>query len=261
MNSARRHLSYANVISTICLFIVLGGGAYAAAKLPAKSVGTAQLKAGAVTGAKIKNGTITGAKVDSTTLGPVQAAASANHATNADHASSADRATTTDSATRALSADKATIAGKADLAANAELLGGSPASSFVSNSQVGYIDRTFSGCTLTVFCVSDVLTIAGVTVRAICEYNGGLATMALRVIGAARTGYGFTTNTNEARRGQFEGDGNVIATVSTGTELGATGTIVARTPARIISLSFDASSRLPAAGTASCVVFATALAI
>ena len=261
MKSARRHLSYANVISTICLFVVLGGGAYAAARLPAKSVGTAQLKAGAVTGAKIKNGTITGAKVDSSTLGPVPTAASADRATNADHASSADRATNADSATRALSADKAAFATKADLATNAETLGGSPASSFVSNGQVGYIDRTFSGCTLSVFCVADVLTIAGVTVRATCEYNGGLGAMILRVIGATRTGYGFTTGTNEARRGQFEGDGNVIATVSTGTELGATGTIVARTPARIITLSFDASSRLPVPGTASCVVFATALAV
>jgi hypothetical protein len=85
--------------------------------------------------------------------------------------------------------------------------------------------------------------------------------MILRVIGAARTGYGFTTNTNEARRGQFEGDGNVIPTASAGTEAGATGTIVVRTPARIITLSFDASSRLPAPGTASCAVFATALAV
>lgn len=261
MKSARRHLSYANVISTICLFILLGGSAYAAARLPAKSVGTAQLKAGAVTGAKIKDGTITGAKVDSRTLGPVPAAASADHATNADHATSAERATSADNATRALNADKAAFASKADLATNAELLGGSPASSFVGGNQVGYIDRTFSGCTLSVFCVDDVLTIAGVTVRATCEYNGGLGAMILRVIGATRTGYGFTTNTNEARRGQFEGDGNVIATVSTGTELGATGTIVARTPARIITLSFDASSRLPAPGTASCVVFATALAV
>lgn len=258
MKSARRHLSYANVISTICLFILLGGSAYAAVRLPAKSVGTAQLRAGAVTGAKIKDGTITGAKVDSRTLGPVPAATSADHATNA---TNADHATNAENATRALSADKAALASKADLATNAELLGGSPASSFVSNGQVGYIDRAFSGCTLSVFCVDDVLTIAGVTVRATCEYNGGLGAMILRVIGAARTGYGFTTGTNEARRGQFEGDGNVIATVSTGTELGATGTIVARTPARIITLSFDASSRLPAPGTASCVVFATALAV
>jgi hypothetical protein len=261
MQSARRYFSYANVISTICLFVLLGGGAYAAARLPAKSVGTAQLKAGAVTGVKIKDGTITGAKVDSRTLGPVPAATRADSATSADHASSADRATSADSATKALSADKAAFASKADLATNAELLGGSPASSFVGSGQVGYIDRTFSGCTLSVFCVSDVLTIAGVTVRATCEYNGGLGTMFLRVIGAARTGYGFTTNANEARRGQFEGDGNVIATVSTGTEVGATGTIVARTPARIITLSFDASSRIPTPGNVSCVVFATALAV
>jgi len=261
MKSARRHLSYANVISTICLFVLLGGGAYAAARLPAKSVGTAQLKAGAVTGAKIKDGTITGAKVNSGTLGPVPSALNADHATSATSADRARTATNADRATSALSADNAVSAAKADLATNAEMLGGSPASSFVSNGQVGYIDRTFSGCTLSVFCVADVLTIAGVTVRATCEYNGGLGAMILRVIGATRTGYGFTTNANEARRGQFEGDGNVIATVSTGTELGATGTIVARTPARVITLSFDASSRLPAPGTASCAVFATALAV
>ncbi len=261
MKSVRRHLSYANVISTICLFVLLGGGAYAAARLPAKSVGTAQLKAGAVTGAKIKDGTITGAKVNSTTLGPVPTAANADHSTSAGHASTADQATSADSATRAQNADKAAFATKADLAVNAELLGGSPASSFVSNGQIGYIDRTFSGCTLFVSCVDDVLTIAGVTVRATCEYNGGINAMVLRVIGAARTGYGFTTNTNEARRGQFEGDGNVIAAVSTGTEVGATGTIVARTPARIISLSFDASSQIPTPGSGSCAVFATALAV
>lgn len=249
MKSACRHLSYANVISTVCLFVLLGGGAYAATRLPAKSVGTAQLKAGAVTGAKIKDGTITGAKVDSRTLGPVPTALSADTATRA---TSAERAT---------SADKAAFATKADLAANADLLGGSPASSFVSNSQVGYIDRTFSGCTLSVTCISDVLTIAGVTVRATCEYNGGLGGMILRVIGAARTGYGFVTNGTEARRGQFEGDGNITATISTGTEVGATGTIVARTPARIVTLNFDASSRLPTAGSASCAVFATALAV
>jgi hypothetical protein len=255
MKSARRHLSYANVISTICLFVLLGGGAYAATRLPAKSVGTAQLKAGAVTGAKIKDGTITGAKVDSRTLGPVPKALNADRAASAASADNAERATS------ALSADKATIATKANLAANADLLGGNPAGSFVSNSQVGYIDRTFSGCTLSVSCVSDVLTIAGITVRATCEYNAGISAMILRVIGAARTGYAYVTNGTEARRGQFENDGNVIPTASTGTEVGATGTIVARTPARIITLSFDASSQIPTPGTGSCAVFATALAV
>lgn len=254
MQSARRHLSYANVISTICLFVLLGGGAYAAARLPAKSVGTAQLKAGAVTGAKIKDGTITGAKVDSRTLGPVPTALSADRAASATSAAFA---------TKAAAAAKADLATKADLAANSEMLGGSTASSFVSSSQLGYIDRNFSGCSLSVSCVADVLTIAGVTVRATCEYNAGLSAMILRVIGASRTGYAYATNGTEARRGQFEGDGNVIATVSSGSEVGATGTIVARTPARIVTLSFDASSLKPGAapGTGACAVFATALAV
>jgi hypothetical protein len=45
-----------------------------------------------------------------------------------------------------------------------------------------------------------------------CEYSGGISAMILRVIGAARTGYSYVTNGTEARRGQFEGDGNVIPT-------------------------------------------------
>ena len=58
MHRLRPHLTYANVVSTLCLFILLGGVGYAAATLPANSVGTKQLKRSAVTSAKIKNGTI-----------------------------------------------------------------------------------------------------------------------------------------------------------------------------------------------------------
>jgi hypothetical protein len=47
------HLSYANVVSTLAVFIVLGGGAYAATTLPARSVGKQQLRKGAVTRAKL----------------------------------------------------------------------------------------------------------------------------------------------------------------------------------------------------------------
>ncbi len=50
----RAHLTYANVVATLCLFLVLGGGAaFAATQLPRNSVGTGQLKAGAVTAGKI----------------------------------------------------------------------------------------------------------------------------------------------------------------------------------------------------------------
>jgi hypothetical protein len=52
------HLSYANVVSTFCLFVVLGGTAYAATTLPNNSVGSAQLKANAVTSEKVKDGAL-----------------------------------------------------------------------------------------------------------------------------------------------------------------------------------------------------------
>ncbi|HEY6730469.1 MAG TPA: collagen-like protein [Solirubrobacterales bacterium] len=49
----RSKLTYSNVVSTLCLFIVLGGVAYAADQLAPNSVGTKQLKNGAVTLKKI----------------------------------------------------------------------------------------------------------------------------------------------------------------------------------------------------------------
>lgn len=48
-------LSYANVVSSFCLFVLLGGGAYAATRLPRNSVGGAQLKRNAVSSTKVKN--------------------------------------------------------------------------------------------------------------------------------------------------------------------------------------------------------------
>jgi hypothetical protein len=49
----RRHLTYANVISTIALFIVLGGGAYAAVTITGR-----QIKNNSVTSADIRNRTL-----------------------------------------------------------------------------------------------------------------------------------------------------------------------------------------------------------
>ena len=50
----RPSLTYADVVATLCLFLLLSGGvALAATQLPKKSVGTAQLKPEAVTPAKL----------------------------------------------------------------------------------------------------------------------------------------------------------------------------------------------------------------
>jgi hypothetical protein len=99
----RGNLSYANVISTLCLFLLVGGGtAFAASHLGKNSVGTKQLKknavtavklkknavtsakiaSGAVTGAKVASGSITGANINASTLGTVpNATNAANSAT------------------------------------------------------------------------------------------------------------------------------------------------------------------------------------
>jgi hypothetical protein len=96
----RGKLTYSNVISTLCLFLLLGGGtAFAASHLGKNSVGSKQLKKNSVTAAKIKknaittaaikNGSVTGAKVNTASLGTVPSASSAATAGNANTAASA----------------------------------------------------------------------------------------------------------------------------------------------------------------------------
>jgi hypothetical protein len=58
MNPFRPHLTYANVVATLALFLALGGGAYAATQLPNNSVGTNQLKKNAVISQKVKDGSL-----------------------------------------------------------------------------------------------------------------------------------------------------------------------------------------------------------
>jgi hypothetical protein len=60
MSSIRRHLTYANVMATAAVFLALGGGAFAALRLPAHSVGNKQLKTNAVTGSKVRDHSLTG---------------------------------------------------------------------------------------------------------------------------------------------------------------------------------------------------------
>jgi hypothetical protein len=126
MEKWRPRLTYANVIATLALFIALGGGAYAAAKLPNNSVGTKQLKKGAVTGQKVAANTLTGTNINSSTLGTVPSAA---HADNAAHATTA---TSADSAAHADHAATATNAESASSATNAGQLGGIPAAGYQS---------------------------------------------------------------------------------------------------------------------------------
>jgi hypothetical protein len=65
----RDRLTYANVVSTLALFLVLAGGAAYAARVAKKSVGAPQLKANAVTTAKIKANAVTNRKIKANAVG------------------------------------------------------------------------------------------------------------------------------------------------------------------------------------------------
>lgn len=59
MGAVRRHLTYANVIATLALFLALSGGVVWAAD----KIGTSRLKAGAVTAGKIKRNAVIASKI------------------------------------------------------------------------------------------------------------------------------------------------------------------------------------------------------
>jgi hypothetical protein len=143
-----KRLTYANVMSSIAVFLVLGGATALAAGLAKNSVGskqikknavtTAKIKNGAVTTSKIKNGAITGAQVNASTLGTVP---------NATHAGSADTAK---------NADNANHAGSADNANNANAVGGLHLAKLNYSSNLnGSKTVIFSGAGLTLYAACD----------------------------------------------------------------------------------------------------------
>ena len=73
MRRLRGNLTYANVMATLAVFLVVSGGAaYAASHLGKNSVGAKQLKKNAVTTSKIKNAAVTGEKLAPGSVGGAQ---------------------------------------------------------------------------------------------------------------------------------------------------------------------------------------------
>lgn len=136
MYQIRKRVTYANVMSSIAVFLVIGG-ATAFAALGKNTVGTKQLKKNAVIGSKVKNGSLRGADIKLSSLGTVPSAANANHASAADNA------------THATSADNATIA------ANASTVGGQTANKLfktLTEGQTGVPVGTVAGFGITATC-------------------------------------------------------------------------------------------------------------
>jgi hypothetical protein len=75
LKQLRKRLTYANVMSTISVFLILGGAsAFAATQLAKNSVGSKQLKKNAVTSPKIKNGAVTTNKISAAAQAALQGA-------------------------------------------------------------------------------------------------------------------------------------------------------------------------------------------
>jgi hypothetical protein len=69
----RPRLTYANVVSTLCLFILLGGGAYASTQISGSN-----LKNRSVSGVKVKKNALGGTEINESKLGKVPAAGNAD---------------------------------------------------------------------------------------------------------------------------------------------------------------------------------------
>jgi hypothetical protein len=80
----RSHLTYANVMATIAVFIALGGGAYAAFHLKKDSVKSKHIVNGQVKSKDLADGGVTGADVDESTLKDIGASGIANGAVTPD---------------------------------------------------------------------------------------------------------------------------------------------------------------------------------
>jgi hypothetical protein len=106
----RQRLTYANVMSSLAVFLVLGGAtAFAATKIGAKdlkagavktskiakeAVTTAKVRNNAINGAKVLDGSLTGADINAATLGTVPKATEAASAGSASKAGNAQNANT-----------------------------------------------------------------------------------------------------------------------------------------------------------------------
>jgi hypothetical protein len=107
LKGAERRWSYANVMSTLAVFLALGGSALAVTKIDGKelkdrTVAGKKLKSQTIGGGKLKQATITGKQVKEGTLGKVPSAKSADAATTAATANTASTATTAITANNSL---------------------------------------------------------------------------------------------------------------------------------------------------------------
>jgi hypothetical protein len=119
-----RHLSYANVMASVAVFLALGGVGYAASSINGndiakRTVGANKLKNATLTSKQIKQNSLNGSVIEESSLGTVPSAQTAASATTAGSATTATSATTAASAANAANAEHAVSADRAGEATTA----------------------------------------------------------------------------------------------------------------------------------------------
>ena len=129
----RPHLSYANVMATLALFVALGGTSYAVAKITGRDI-----QDRSISRLDIRKNGLTGTEIKEKTLKQVpkaKLAATASIADSANLAKNADTATTATTATRAQSSATSDVAA---LAMDASTLAGKQAAAFESSTRIAF---------------------------------------------------------------------------------------------------------------------------
>jgi hypothetical protein len=166
----RSHLTYANVIATLALFLALGGGAYAAVKLPANSVGTKEIKDKSVTPKKLNPSTISSFKARGVQGPRGDTGPEGPSGPKGDTGPQGPAGPKGDTGTVDTSNfyDKATSDGRflgiAAKAADSQLLGGKASTAFVGADEAPAVNSTTLNGTLTL--TASVQDLAQVTVTA-----------------------------------------------------------------------------------------------
>jgi hypothetical protein len=166
----RKHLTYANVMSSIAIFMLLGGSAVAASKfsgsrLKNNSVSGKKLKAGSVSNSKLRTNAVTNSKIQAASISGSRLAAN----------------TLTDREINMSKLGKISKAATADTATNAGKVDGKDASQLVVKCPSGTVDLG-SACSET----GARAAVSGYAAAQSCTAAGGYLPKAAELVGADR---------------------------------------------------------------------------
>jgi hypothetical protein len=271
--------THATIVAYLALFVALGGGAYAAAKIGSggiqnNAILSRHIKGGEVKSsdiapnsmgsAKVPKDSLTGSDINESTLGQVPLAALAGAAGNANHATNADQAVDAAHSTNSDQASNATHS------TNSDQLGGLGSSSFFPAGNVRKLNIDKTGCA-TIQCLDTPLDLGSFKLKTVCIATGGGGSGARLDVVVDATGTNARVDwmnvvtpsggTAAVTNGQVgAGGGTTLFSVSAATSSSTkfSGTIVYRDDASVVSVPVGGNVTHVASFNASCQLEGTA---